>query len=185
MAQIKGTAIRGALKFVKQSGHPGGIPAVLAELPPAEKAVFQSRILTASWYPYEVYAALLAVVDRRLGRGDLTLMKELGRHAVRQDAGTVLKIISIFTSVEAVHARGAMFWSRYCDTGELQVIESSPNRVVDALVGFPGIAPQHCELTTGWVEGLALAVGAKTATVRQTRCVHRGAERCELEGTWS
>ena len=30
MAKIKGTAIRGALKFVKESGHPGGIAAVLA-----------------------------------------------------------------------------------------------------------------------------------------------------------
>lgn len=185
MPQIKGMALRGSLKYVKESNHPGGIDGVLAELPAAVQPIFARRILTGDWYPYEAYAALLTVIDRRLGRGDLSLMPQLGHYAVRQDSRGVLKIISIFGSVQQLVGRSGAFWGRYCDAGQFTDVESGEKRVVMALRDFPTIAPQHCHLMIGWLEGLALAVGARAAKVVKTRCVHRGDEECRYEGTWA
>ncbi len=185
MAQIKGMAIRGALKYVKESGHAGGIAGIVAALPADVQPVLAKRILTGEWYPYEAYAALLAVIDRQLGRGDLRKMPELGHFAIRQDRNSVLKVISLFATVQQLVGRSGMFWSRYCDTGQFTDVESGDHRVVMALQGFPGIAPQHCHLLTGWLEGLALAVGARSAKATKTRCVHRGDDECRYEGTWA
>lgn len=184
MAQIKGTAIRGALKYVKESGFPGGIPAIVVELPEAVQSIYDRKILTSEWYPYEAYTELLRLVDRRLGRGDLSLMPELGLFAAHQDVGTVLKIVSIFTSVQSLLHRGPFFWSRYCDEGEPELVDSSKTSMTMALKEFPEIAPEHCHLLTGWLEGLARSVGAHTAAATKTHCVHRGDPWCQYDGRW-
>jgi hypothetical protein len=163
MAKIKGMALRGALKYVKESGHPAGIAQVLAALPAEVRPVFDKRILTGDWYPYEAYAALLQVIDRLHGRGDLTKMPELGHFAIRQDSSTVLKVISLFASVQQLIGRSGMFWGRYCDTGTFTDVESGDRHVAMALRDFPGISPEHCHLLIGWLEGLALSVGARSA----------------------
>lgn len=185
MAKIKGTAIRGALKFVKESDSPHEIPDVLEKLPDSVAPVYEQRILAADWYPYEAYAELLRVLDEKIGRGDLSLMPELGRFGAQRDIRGVLKIIATFSSVEKLIARGDWFWNRYCDTGDSVVLESDSGRAVMALKDFPGIAIQHCHLLTGWLEGLSSAVGGKAVRVVKTRCVHRGDPWCQWDARWS
>lgn len=137
MAKIKGTAIRGALKFVKESDSPHQIPDVLEALPFSVAPVYEQRILAADWYPYEAYAELLRVMDEEIGRGDLSLMPELGRFGAERDIRGVLKIIATFSSVEKLIARGDWFWNRYCDSGDSVVLESDSGRAVMALKDFP------------------------------------------------
>ena len=185
MTQIKGAAIRGTLKFVKQSGFAGGIPAIIAKLPPDVRPIYDTKILSADWYPYAAYSSLLSVVDREVGRGDLSLMPQLGHFAVRQDVSSVLKIVSIFASVEKLLSRGTFFWSRTCDRGRVEVVEPGGHQTVIALQDFPDVAATHCHVLIGWLEGLALAVGAKSARVVKSRCVHRGDDRCEYRGDWA
>src|SRR5512140_800605 len=100
MAQVKGQAIRGLLKSVKESGW--SIPAVLAAVPEAQRAAFAKPIVVSAWYPYEAFGSLLHTVDRMHGRGDLALCRELGRIAAIRDLGTTFRIISTITSVEFV-----------------------------------------------------------------------------------
>jgi hypothetical protein len=69
MARVKGFALRGLLKSVKESG--GSIPAVLATLPDAERAIFARPIVTSEWYPYAVFVDLVRAIDRIQGKGDL------------------------------------------------------------------------------------------------------------------
>ena len=184
MAKIKGFAIRGLLRYVKESGFPGGIPAALAELPPSTAEAFQRRILHASWYPYAAYGDLLAVVDRVLGRGDLSLMPEIGRFAARGDAGAGFKVVAFFTSVETLLRRSSLFWERYCDTGSFETTDVQAGSGIGMLKDFPDVAPSHCHLLTGWIDGMARVAGAKTVAVEKTLCVHRGDRWCEYRGTW-
>jgi hypothetical protein len=184
MAQIKGTAIRGLLKHVKESAYPGGIAAVIAELPPETRKVFDQRILASSWYPYAAYADLLPLIARHLGSGRDPLAT-LGRWLAKQDAGTTFKVVSLFASVETMLQRGHMFWSRHCDTGRFETFEVQKGSGAGALVDFPDVHPLHCGLLAGWIAGMAEAAGAKTATARKTKCVHRGDPHCEYRGTWT
>ena len=70
MAEIKGFAIRGLLKYVKESGYLGGIPAMLNELPADISAQFKEPILGSRWYPYNQFIALLTTLKKELGPGE-------------------------------------------------------------------------------------------------------------------
>jgi hypothetical protein len=141
MAQIKGTAIRGLLKQVKESGHAGGIPAILAELPPASHKTFDHRILASGWYPYDSYGDLLTVVHRRLHGERSDDLVDLGRWLAKQDAGTTLKIFALFASVETMLQRGQFFWPRHCDTGTFVTVDVQKGSGVGMLSTSPASIP--------------------------------------------
>ena len=65
MARIKGFAIRGVLKSVKESG--GSIPELVASLPEADRASFDKPIVTSDWYPYSAFVSLVRAVVRARG----------------------------------------------------------------------------------------------------------------------
>lgn len=185
MAQIKGFAIRGLLKYVKESDLTGGIPEVLAHLPADARPSFEAPVDEREWYPYAAYAGLLQAVDRAVGGGGDAHYRRLGLYAAEQDVNTLFKIIAVFSSVEKLLQRSVVIWRRYCDTGAFVTAEVSRGRGTGILRDFPGVAPEHCRLLVGWVEGMALAAGAKTVSVEKTLCVHRGDSHCEYQGTWT
>jgi hypothetical protein len=183
MASIKGFAIRGLLKSVKERG--GSIAAVIAALPEAERASFARPIVASAWYPYAAFAALVRAIDRIQGKGDLTYARELGRAAAGRDLGGTFRIISAMASPRFLVERGHMFWGKYCDAGTLR-LKMREDRLFDArLEGLPEIDEAHCLLIEGWLEGLGKALGAVGMVSRQTRCVHRGDAVCEFEGRWN
>ncbi len=187
-AQIKGFAIRGLLKFVKESGYEGGIARLLTKISPAAAGHFEERILSSVWYPYEAYSALLTTAMNELAAENQdrrALAERLGAFAGRQDAGAVFRVVAAITSLERVVTKSPMFWRRYCNRGDLEVVEVEAGRLVVRLVDFPGIHPAHCRLITGWILGLGEANGAREASVEKTHCVHDGDSRCEYQGRWS
>jgi hypothetical protein len=185
MAQIKGTALRGLLRHIKESGFPGGIPAAIAGLPPATREIFATRILASGWYPYAAYANLLTVIAPPAGPQRAPFLVELGRGLARRDAGTTFKIVAMFASAETMLERSALFWTRHCDTGSFTTVEMKKGSCGGLLSGFPDIDPLHCALVAGWIEGMAVAAGAKAATVDKTRCTHRGDPHCEYRVGWT
>lgn len=185
MPQIKGTAIRGLLKFVKSREYPGGVRGVLERMPGELRVPLGAQVLPSKWYPYATYGALLRVVDRELGRGDLSLMREVGVWAATQDSGTLLQVVMNMLSVERVLRMSGSFWSRICDTGTFATTELEKGRGVGQLSAFPDVAVEHCHLLAGWIEGMARAAGAKTVTMEKSKCVHRGDAVCEYRGGWT
>lgn len=185
MTQIKGFAIRGLLKYIKESDHPGGIPAVLARLPPDARPSFEEPIDTRRWYPYAAYAGLLQAVELALGAGDPDHHRKLGLYAAEQDVNTLFKIIAVFSSVEKLLQRSVVIWRRYCDTGAFVTQDVTATSGTGILRDVPDVAPQHCAMLLGWVEGMAKAAGAKSVTVEKVKCVHRGDGHCEYRGRWT
>lgn len=186
MAQIRGFALRGLLRYLKSAGRAGDIPALLAELPATVAEVFDQPIHHPAWYPYPAYGELLRVVDRRIGRGDLALMPEIGRFAAQNEGATSFEFLASIScpTPEVLLRHAAPLWRQYCDTGRFETTEVYPGGGVTALLDFPEIAVEHCHLVAGWIEGMALAAGAETSEVTKIRCVHRGDDRCEYLGRW-
>ena len=183
MAQIKGTALRGLLKHAKDS-VPGGVPALIAALPERSRGVFDHRVLASSWYPYQAYADLLEGLAGG-ARDRAAYLHELGRHLAVQDAGTTFQVVALFASVETMLQRASLFWTRHCDTGRFETLETAKGSGVGALRDFPGVSPLHCTLLTGWIEGMGEAAGASEATTEKVKCVHRGDPWCEYHGRWT
>lgn len=185
MPRIKGSLLLGALKFVKHAQVPGGIPAVLANLPPEAAATFASPVLASEWYPYDAYRGLLRAIDLSAGRGDLAVMATLGRFAARQDLAGVFKVISVLASIPRILQSSSVFWSRYCDAGTFEVLDLAADRGTGRITGFPEIAAEHEAMLVGWIEGMGIAAGARTATVELAASVHRGDPHTELRMRWS
>ena len=185
MTQVKGTLLRGALKFVKHRQHPGGIPAVVAGLSPAAAPTFARPLVAGEWYPYVAYRELLAAIERDVGRGDPEVMTALGRFAARHDLSGVFKVISVLASVPRILQSSSIFWSRYCDRGSFEVVDLHADRGTGQIHGFADISPEHERMLQGWIEGIGLAAGAKTAEVELARSVHRGDGLTEFGMRWS
>jgi hypothetical protein len=184
MAQIKGMAILGMLKFVKETAGREQIAALLPHLSPAARAVYEHPILAGNWYAYEAYASLLAVVTVRLGDGRTDFPPSLGRFAARHDTGSIFKIVTaIISPRRALHAAG-FFWSRYCDTGRFVMSRINQEDAQGHIEDFPGISAVHEQLLTGWIEGVGAAAGAVDPHVELVGSVHHGAPRSEYTMRW-
>ena len=182
--QIKGFAIRGVLRYVKQTGLAGGIAPLIQTLGPGDQALFQDSILSTVWYPYRTFTALLRAISREL-EDSPAKMFEVGEFSGRQDAGTIFRIVMSLSSVERVVAACPRFWKRYCTGGDFEILTVEKGHVHVALNDFETIDPNHCQLAGGWMLGLGETAGARNAVVEQIQCVHRGDPRCEYEGHWS
>jgi hypothetical protein len=185
MPRVKGSLLRGALKFVKHAQYPGGIPGVLATLPSGAAATFDRPLIASEWYPYEAYRELLRAIDGAVGRGDLSLMPTLGRFAARQDLSGVFKVISVLASIPRILQSSSIFWSRYCEGGVFEIVDLAADHGTGRITGFPEMSAEHEAMLAGWIEGMGLAAGAKTATVELSCSVHRGDPYSEYRMRWS
>lgn len=184
MAQVRGFAIRGLLRYGKLNGLP---PKVLVPLLPSSvRSVFDTQILHSDLYPYAAFTETLHLLERRLGTGDGALARNVGRFAGEEDVRGIFQIAALLASPETAIKRAPQYWQRYCDTGHLVEVEVRKGFFRMAMEDFPDIDPLHCILIEGWNEAGVASVGrVKTVAVRQTECVHRGGTRCVYEGTWA
>ena len=184
MPKIKGFAIRGLLRYLKEH-RPGVTPQVLARLTPEAREAFDRPIVSSNMYPYRSFAELLREVDREVGIGDLSQCEDVGDFAARQDINGVFKMMISVFSPKTIVERSGIFWSRYSDTGKMVGLRSESNDTALVLEGFPEIDEAHCYLMKGWIRRWALMTNAKTVTVAHTVCVHRGGKVCQWEGGWT
>jgi hypothetical protein len=183
MARIKGFAIRGLFRYLKENS-PGRAAAVVATLSPETQKVLERPIVSSNMYPYPVFGELLRAIDRDLGRGDLKRCELIGEFAAEQDINGMFKIMMSVFSPKTLLDRANIFWSKYCDTGKLHAVDSDPRHSVLRLDSFPDIDEAHCFLMTGWERRFAAMANARNVNVKHTVCVHHGGSHCQWDGSW-
>jgi len=184
MTHVKGMAILGTLRFVKETAGKEHVPGLLQELPATVRAIYERAVLAGSWYPYEAYTTLLAAVTRRLGEGRADFPATLGRFGAQLDVGSIFRIVSVILSPQrALYAAGLM-WSRYCDAGRFVMTRIDKESAEGHIEGFPDISAEHEQLLTGWIEGIGLASGAKEAHVELVASVHAQAPMSRYDMRW-
>jgi hypothetical protein len=176
MAEAKGFAIRGLLRFIKESGYPGGIPAVLSVLPPEDQVHFKNPINASAWYPYSVFAHLLHAIDQKLGKG---VEKRIGEASAAADIQGVFKIISAIAGFSTLLPRARLFWPRYFSPGKLVALQEKGRADRLQIQDFPEMDPLHCVVLEGWFEQIAKLFKAKNVRVTHSACVHMGDSCCE------
>jgi len=184
MANFKGFAIRGLLRFVKDK-HPGTIDEVLAALPPEIRKHFDHPVGASKLYPYEVFTVLLREIDRRFGRGDLRYCREVGDYAGQQDITGIFKMLLSVLTTDTLLRRSQIFWGKYSDTGEMTHVPCEELKFAVRLTGFPEIDEAHCYLLNGWMTRLGLVSKARSVDIKHTVCVHHGGQYCQWDGTWT
>lgn len=184
MPNIKGFAIRGLLRYLKEN-RAGAAAGIIAKLSPQAQKVFERPIVASNMYPYEAFAELLRGIDQEMGRGDLKKCEEIGDFAARQDINGMFKMMMSVFSPKTIVERSNLFWAKYCDTGTMVAVSSDAHNSVMQLRDFPQMNEAHCMLMMGWIRRWALMTKAKTVTVRHSVCVNKGGPFCQWDGHWT
>ncbi len=180
MAQVKGVAILGQVKFIKKNHH-DVLPRVVDALPPESAKYMQEHILVTAWYPYQLYTDLLRSLDKIIGTGDLSTCIEQGRLSAQHDLASMFKMFLNFSSVQSMLSRVMVAWSSYYDTGLIEISQMTDADATYVIKNFPEIDLAHIKNVQGWVEQFFLtALRLKEVRSEIIRCQCDGAPLTEL-----
>ncbi|MGC8579482.1 MAG: hypothetical protein ACP5MB_05430 [bacterium] len=151
MAQVKGVAILGLIKYIKKN-HKDVLNKIVESLPQASAKYMNEHILVTEWYPYQLYTDLLKALDRVVGKGDLSTCIEQGRLSAKHDLATIFKIFTNFSSVQSMLSRVMVAWTSYYDTGKVEITPLTDKEATYLIKDFPDIDLAHVKNVQGWVE---------------------------------
>lgn len=150
MPSIKGFAIRGILKYFKET-HPDRRRQALNGLTDETKRQLERPVIASQMYPYNTFVDLVRTVDRVAGKGNLSLCEEMGDFAARNDITGIFKVMTSILSPRVMLQRGHMIWKKYCDTGRFVTSRAAGNQFEVQLLEFSQIDESHCRLINGWL----------------------------------
>jgi hypothetical protein len=151
MAQVKGVAILGLIKYIKKF-HKNELDKIVKALPAESAKYMEEHILITEWYPYKLYTDLLRTYDRIIGKGDLSTCIEQGRLSAKHDLATIFKIFMNFSSKQSMLSRVMVAWTSYYDTGKVEILLPNDKEANYLIKDFPDIDMAHVKNVQGWVE---------------------------------
>jgi hypothetical protein len=184
MANVKGSAITSRVLWVRLHRGEEGDARLRQALTPEARAIVGEPPHKARWYPFEAFVELNLTIDRIFGKGDLGLVKELGRHGADANLTTVYRLFYMVGTPKWIMDRAARLWDLHYDAGKLLVVRYPGNEIELQIVGFPTPHKAHCLSVLGWAERSLELSGAKSVHVEEVKCRLRGDAICALHGRW-
>lgn len=187
MAQVRGSVITARLKWVRDRFGEPGVRHLKSNLRESSRARIDARVQPHEWVPFALYLDVTHEIDRLWGRGDLGLVRELGRATADLSLPTILKMFLRFGAPSYTVRQGAKLWRQYYDSGTPEVREVSDAGGDGCSLTLPDFeTPEaaHCASILGWMERSVELSGAKVRWARETACRLRGDRACVFELRW-
>ena len=166
-------------------GHgAAGIERLRAQLSPELRAGVENGFHKARWYPLDQFVELNVVMDRLFGRGDLGLIKQLGRFGADANLTTIYRLFFKVGTVHWILGRAVRLWSAHYDSGSCEIALRGSKSAVLRVRGFAMPHQAHCLSVLGWCERSIELSGGKRPIAEESHCRTRGDELCQLECTW-
>lgn len=182
---MKGSALASRMLWVRLGHGEAGLARLADAASPGLADVLRSGVAMARWYPFPLFIELIELVDRLFGRGDLGLVKELGRFGADANLKTVYRLFYKVGTPRWVVSRAARLWGAHYDTGQLTLVEDRPRRIVMEIEGFDTPHRVHCLSVAGWAEQSVAISGGKDSQCDSVECRAEGGARCLLLATWT
>src|SRR5262245_30881149 len=112
-AHVRGHLLRARFDYLRRGPGPGAIATVLAALPRAERAAVRG-VEPWQWYPFATLILLDKAIATVLGREEVELFEEVGRHSGLQRTewmGTEAPLVSVHAFLSRVAEDHRMFTS--------------------------------------------------------------------------
>ena len=180
----KGFTITGALVFVDQKHGPQARTKVIAALDPDTRRLVERSVLASEWVPLRSQVALYEAIDRTLGAGDFKLCFEIGRFTCDHEMTTINRIFLKFGSLEKWMRLASAMWSRYYNTGRLEVEGFTKEEGTIVIRDFNPISKAFCSDFAGWLHRTSEVGGARNVTMGHPDCLLDGAPGCRYVGRW-
>jgi type IV secretory pathway TrbD component len=184
VANVKGSALSSRVLWVQLGHGAAGLAKLRAVASPQLRETLDAGVSKARWYPLRQFFELNTLIDRLFGKGDLSLVKELGRHGADANLTTIYRLFYKVGTAQWILGRAVRLWSAHYDTGFLEVLTRGSRHAILRIHGFALPDPVHCLSVAGWCERSIELSGGWSVFVTETRCRTRGDELCQLEATW-
>lgn len=185
MPNVKGSTISSRLLWVSLHHGEEGLDRLSAALSPAARAAVNVPLAKAKWYPFELFVELTLAIDKTFGKGDLALVREIGRFTADANLKTVYKLFYMVGTPKWIIDRAARLWDLHYDSGRLVVMRYPGNESEARIVGFATPHLVHCQSVWGWCERSLELSGAKEVRGEEVRCRTRGDEECAYHLRWA
>jgi hypothetical protein len=178
----KGIGFRNVQSFTQMRFGELAYDKVLAQLGEDDRRVL-GGIIPMGWYDVALYARLIHAVNHLYGRGDLSLLDQLGQYEAAQDLTTVHRLFMRVANPGLILDKTMTLWRRFHDTGTWEVTRRGKSAtgvrrdwgIVDAGM---------CTELRGYIQGIVSVGNGKDVWVEHTTCRVHGAEACVFDGTW-
>lgn len=184
MARARGSTILSTLDFLRRECGEAEVETILSELEEEERRAVETVGATDD-VPFGLALALWEAADARLGEEDAGWMERAGEHSIGSSGQELYGGILRKSDPLEFLTQPVSLFRLYYHTGDMEVVQQEPGRVVLRLVGFDAIASLFCRRQTGGLRrALELAGGSETS-VRHVRCAVEGDRFCEWDLRWS
>jgi type IV secretory pathway TrbD component len=168
-----------------QLGHgAAGIDQLVARASPALRTEIERGFAKATWYPFELFVELNTTIDSLFGRGDLGIVKLLGRYSADANLTTIYRLFFKVGSVHWILGRAVRLWAAHYDAGYFEVATRGSRGAVLRMRGFPTPHRVHCLAVAGFIERSLELSGGKRPIVEESKCCTRGDECCQFDASW-
>jgi hypothetical protein len=184
VANVKGSALTSRVLWVQLEQGATGMDRLLAQASPDLRYSIEQGLQKAKWYPFEQFVELNLLIDKVFGKGDLSLVRELGRFGAEANLTTIYRLFFKVGTVHWILGRAVRLWSAHYDSGYLEVSTKGAKQVILRIRGFATPHQAHCLSVAGWVEKSIELSGGKRTRLVESKCRTRGDELCQLDGSW-
>ena len=184
MANVKGSALASRVLWVQLEHGEAGYQRVLNQLSPELRQTIEMGVNKAKWYPFDQFIELNLVLDRLFGKGDLGLIKSLGRFGADANLKTIYRLFYKVGTVHWILGRAVRLWSAHYDSGFMEVATRGAKAAVLRIRGFATPHQAHCLSVQGWCERSIELSGGKDPVLKESKCRTRGDDLCQLEAVW-
>jgi hypothetical protein len=182
-AKTKGVGFTNVRAFtLDRFGGEAGWKSVINELTSAERDELAS-VISMGWYSLEMYARLIRALDKVHGKGDLALMKDLGRFEAETDIKTIHRFFLRFTNPAFIVEKTTDYWKRFHDTGTW-VVTRDAHGVTMLLDGWGCVDTALCRELVAYLGRALELAGATNVTVEHPKCRGRADPQCIFKGRW-
>ncbi len=184
MANVKGTAFTSRLLWVRLSHGQEGVERLAASVEAPLAQLVREGAVMSRWYPFEQFVELNLAIDRTWGKGDLSLIRSLGRHGADANLTTIYRLFYKVGTVKWILARASRLWGMHYDSGDLYV-DMYPGREVGLRIEkFETPHQAHCLSVLGWAERSIELSGGADVKIAEIACRTRGGPACRFRASW-
>jgi predicted hydrocarbon binding protein len=182
---IKAQGLLNAVRWIEEEYGQAALRDIIRDCSPAVRERYMFAI-AINWHPAEEFTELLAVAERRLGKGDGKIAEAIGAAGARANMkGILVRLAQYVVDADYLTRRIAGMWKQFNDEGEMRVVKIEPAHVVLEIAGISKPEWLFCCTLTGWCREIASTLGVQNAIARHTQCKSRGDDRCiyDIRGT--
>jgi hypothetical protein len=125
--KVKGAILFHSRRYIEENGGEERWLALQQRLEPVHRALTETLLLPAVWYPVSLYNDFVATLlwEHPGSRGEF---QKLVRYVAERDFSTTYKLLMRVATPELLLGRSGSLWNRYFDAGSVSIVSATSVR---------------------------------------------------------